>query len=198
MKKKSYLMIVLLLLSAMVLVACGGNTPEEPAADATDVPAEDTPVDEAEPTEEEAEPTEEDTEALPTPAEGAITIWHGWDGAYYNEIEAIFNEYEEQTGVDIELVRQDNLSDAMAVAVPAGEGPDILGWVQDQVGRNALVGNIVPVTEWITPEYLEANFEPAAVNAMIWQGDVWGIPESQEGIALVYNTDVVSADMIPS
>lgn len=195
MNKKTYLMIVLMLLSAMVLVACGGNTPEEPAA--TDAPAEDTPADEAEPTDEEAEP-EEETEALPTPTEGAITIWHGWDGAYYNEIEAIFNEYEEQTGVDIELVRQDNLSDAMAVAVPAGEGPDILGWVQDQVGRNALVGNIVPITEWITPEYLEANFEPAAVNAMIWQDEVWGIPESQEGIALVYNTDVISPDMIPS
>jgi arabinogalactan oligomer/maltooligosaccharide transport system substrate-binding protein len=86
----------------------------------------------------------------------------------------------------------------MAVAVPAGEGPDILAWVQDQVGRNALVGNVVPITEWVDEGYLNENFEPAAASAMVWQGDVWGIPESQEGIALVYNKAVVTEDMIPT
>ena len=98
----------------------------------------------------------------------------------------------------IELIRQDNLSDAMAVAVPAGEGPDILAWAIDQIGRNALTGNIAPITEWIDEAYLNENFEPAAAKGMVWQGDVWGIPESQEGIALVYNKAVISEDMIPS
>jgi arabinogalactan oligomer/maltooligosaccharide transport system substrate-binding protein len=84
------------------------------------------------------------------------------------------------------------------VAVPAGEGPDILAWVQDQIGRNALTGNIVPITEWVDEAYLTENFEPAAANAMVWQGDVWGVPESQEGIAIVFNRELISEEDIPS
>jgi arabinogalactan oligomer/maltooligosaccharide transport system substrate-binding protein len=191
----------------MLLVACGGNNAEEPVA--TEAPAEEEAMEEEAPAEEEAAPTEEapaeeapaEEEAMEeeAPAEGnVIRVWHGWDGAYYDAIEAVFDEYTAQTGVQFELVRQDNLSDAMAVAVPAGEGPDILAWVQDQIGRNALVGNVVPITEWIDEAYLNDNFEPAAANAMVWQGDVWGIPESQEGIALLYNKAVVTEDMIPT
>jgi arabinogalactan oligomer/maltooligosaccharide transport system substrate-binding protein len=211
MNKKLYLLLVAMLAMAMLLVACGGGeTTPEPEAQPTEAAEEPTEeVMEEEPTEAAEEPTEaaeEPTEAAPEPTEAAeepagttVTIWHGWDGTYYNEIEAVFNEYEEANpGVNIELVRQDNLSDAMAVAVPAGEGPDILAWVQDQIGRNALVGNIVPITEWVDEAYLNENFEPAAANAMVWQGDVWGIPESQEGIALVYNRELVSEEELPT
>ncbi|PIE81505.1 MAG: ABC transporter substrate-binding protein [Chloroflexi bacterium] len=193
MNKKWYLLVIVLIFAAMALVACGGNAEEpmeEPAAE--------------EPMEEPAaeEPMEE---AAEEPAEGemaegsVISLWHGWTGAYYDAIEEIFMEYEEaHPDVKIELINQENLSDAMAVAVPAGEGPDIVAWVQDQVGRNALVGNIAPVTEFFSEDYLNENFEPAAAAAMVWQGDVWGIPEAQEGIAIVYNKELISEDMIPS
>jgi arabinogalactan oligomer/maltooligosaccharide transport system substrate-binding protein len=219
MKLKWNLLVALLVIMAMALVACGGGTTDnandnegqEPAA--TDAAPEENEnegeeVEEVEPTEEmmeEAteemmeEATEEPMEEETTGEQTTITLWHGWDGAYYEAIEEVFNQYEaDHPEVNIELVRQDNLSDAMAVAVPAGEGPDILAWVQDQVGRNALVGNIVPITEWVDEAYLNENFEPAAANAMVWQGDVWGIPESQEGIALVFNRELVSEEDIPT
>ncbi|MEW5985393.1 MAG: extracellular solute-binding protein [Chloroflexota bacterium] len=199
MKTSRYIVLALMVIGALLLVACGGGATQEPAAtepaaEPTAVPAEPTP----EPVVE--EPTAEPVVEEPTaePEMQTITIWHGWDGAYFTAIEEVFKAYEEMHGVHIELVRQDNLSDAMAVAVPAGEGPDILAWVQDQVGRNALVGNIVPITEWVDEAYLNENFEPAAANAMVWQGDVWGVPEAQEGIALVYNKAVVTEDMIPT
>ena len=157
MNKKWYLFLIVMLIGALTLVACGGNETNEPAApEATEAPME-------EPTE---APMEEPTEA--PMADTTITIWHGWDGAYYTAIEEVFNEYTANTGVKIELVRQDNLSDAMAVAVPAGEGPDILAWAQDQIGRNALTGNIVPITEWVDEAYIRENFEHAAANSMIW------------------------------
>lgn len=223
MKLKWNLLVALLVIMAMALVACGGGTADndnegqEPAAtEASDNEAEEANENEAEeanenegeeaaPTEEVMEDTPEAMEETPEPEgetggeQTTITLWHGWDGAYYEAIEEVFNQYEaEHPDINIELVRQDNLSDAMAVAVPAGEGPDILAWVQDQVGRNALVGNIVPITEWVDEAYLTENFEPAAANAMVWQGDVWGIPESQEGIALVFNRELVAEEDIPS
>lgn len=201
MNKKWYLLVIVLIFAAFGLVACGGGaeeTAEEPAV-------EEAPAEEAveEPMEEEAEePMEEEAEEPMEEEMGeevTVSIWHNWTGAYYDAIEESFVEYEEANpGVNIELIHQEGLSDAMAVAVPAGEGPDILAWVQDQIGRNALVGNIAPVTEYFSEDYLNENFEPAAASAMVWQGDVWGIPEAQEGIAIVYNKELISEDMIPS
>jgi len=219
MNKKWYLLVVMMIFAAVALAACGGTTPTaEDVQEAIEevAPTVQAAVEEVAPTVEaaveEVAPTveavvEEVVEEVATevPAEEpmaeevTISLWHGWTGAYYDAIEAVFAEYEEANpGVNIELINQENLSDAMAVAVPAGEGPDILAWVQDQVGRNALVGNIAPVTEFFSADYLAENFEPAATAAMIWQDEVWGIPEAQEGIALVYNKELISEDMLPT
>ncbi len=218
MNKKWYMLVMVLVLAALALVACGGS-PEDVAQQAEQAAQEAaTAVEEAVPgaaetaaavaaaaeaaveeAVEEVAPTAEAAAEEVMADEVTISLWHGWTGAYYEAIEEVFAEYEEaHPGVKIELINQENLSDAMAVAVPAGEGPDILAWVQDQVGRNALVGNIVPVTEYFDADYLAENFEPAAVDAMIWQDDVWGIPEAQEGIAIVYNKELISEDMIPT
>jgi arabinogalactan oligomer/maltooligosaccharide transport system substrate-binding protein len=136
------------------------------------------------------------------PPEGAttISIWHGWSGAYLEAIEEAFAEFNETniSGIYVELSKVDNLSDALAVAVPAGEGPDILAWVQDQIGRNAITGNIVPIDEFVDMGFLEGNYEPAAVTAMVWNGQIWGLPESQEGIAIIYNADIAGPDDFPA
>ncbi len=136
------------------------------------------------------------------PADGPIeiTIWHGWGGEYeaeYRAVAAAFNAQNADIQIRLARVDSDQISDSLAVAVPARQGPDIVQWVQDQIGRNALVGNIVPLDPWIDEAYLHAAFEPAAAEAMIWNDQIWGIPEAQEGIALVYNPALLDADDLP-
>jgi arabinogalactan oligomer/maltooligosaccharide transport system substrate-binding protein len=46
--------------------------------------------------------------------------------------------------------------------------------------------------------FLEGNYEPAGVEAMVWNDQIWGLPESQEGIAIIYNADMVGPDDFPS
>jgi ABC-type glycerol-3-phosphate transport system substrate-binding protein len=145
MKHKWNLLVALLVIMALALVACGGGetTDEDQEPAATEATTDDGEGEEAEPTEEMAEepteemveeateepmeeateepmeeateePMEEPTEEAPADAT-TITLWHGWDGAYYEAIEDVFTAYEEMhPEVNIELVRQDNLSDAMA------------------------------------------------------------------------------------
>jgi arabinogalactan oligomer/maltooligosaccharide transport system substrate-binding protein len=136
------------------------------------------------------------------PPEGATTIeiWHKWEGAYLEAIEAAFDEFNatNELGILVEVSHVDDISDALAVAGPAGEGPDIVAWVQDQIGRNAIAGNIVPIDEFVDMAFLEGTYEPAAVTAMVWNGQIWGLPESQEGIAIIYNADMVGPDDFPS
>lgn len=129
-----------------------------------------------------------------------LTVWHQWDGAYLTAIQAVFDAYTaEHPNVTITLEKPENVSDALKVAIPAGEGPDIIGWANDQIGAQALVGNIVDLgTLGVDQAFLDSNYEPAAVAGVVWQGKIWGLPESQEGIALVYNKALASADNFPS
>jgi arabinogalactan oligomer/maltooligosaccharide transport system substrate-binding protein len=101
--------------------------------------------------------------------------------------------------VTIVLEQPTDVQASLAVAIPAGEGPDIIGWANDQIGSNALSGNIVALDDYgINMRYLENNYEPAAVAGVVWQDRIWGLPESQEGIAIVYNKAVASEADFPT
>jgi arabinogalactan oligomer/maltooligosaccharide transport system substrate-binding protein len=148
----------------------------------------------------EAAPTEAAAEEPAAEGDVTIQIWHGWAGEYFTTIEQVFKDYEAANpGVKIELSKPDNLNESAQVAIPAGEGPDIFAWVNDQIGTQALAGNIVPLNDLgIDQAFLEGTYEPAAVSGVVWQGQIWGLPESQEGIALVYNKDIVTEEYLPT
>ena len=139
-------------------------------------------------------------EVVEVTAPVTITVWHQWSGDYLTPIQAVFDAYmAANPNVTIVLDKPENVSDALKVAIPAGEGPDIIGWANDQIGSQALVGNIVDLTTLgVTMDELNSTYEPAAVNGVVWQDKIWALPESQEGIALVYNTALASADDFPS
>jgi len=177
MTKKLWILLSFLLVASMMLVACG-TTVETPEAT--------------------AEQTQEVVEEAPAPV--TITVWHQWSGDYLTAIQAVFDAYmAANPNVTISLDKPENVSDALKVAIPAGEGPDIIGWANDQIGGQALVGNIVDLTTLgVTMDELNSTYEPAAVNGVVWQDKIWALPESQEGIALVYNTALASAADFPS
>lgn len=196
---KTKLVVVVLLFAALLLAACASEaTPTEEVA-----PPEETEVME-EPTEEMEEPTEEmaePTEEMEEPAEEAvtITIWHQWNDEYAANIATIFDQYEaENPGVTIDLSKPEDVANALNVAIPAGEGPDIIGWANDKIGEQALVGNIVALDQWVDMATLESIYTDPGVQGVVWQEQIWGLPETMEGIALVYNVDAVSEEYLPT
>lgn len=188
MKKSLFGLLALLVVLSLIVTACGGTAAPEP----TEAPP-------PEPTEAEAEvpPTE-----APPPAEEPVTIsiWHQWTGDYLNAIEEALNGYSElHPNVTIDISTPEDVSNALNVAIPAGEGPDIIAYANDAIGVQALAGNIVPLGDYgIDMSYLESNYEPAAVRGVVWQDQIWALPESQEGIAFVYNKDLVSEEYLPT
>jgi len=147
-----------------------------------------------------AEPPAQGFVPIPVDKPVTITIWHQWDGKYLEAIQAAFDEYTKLSpNVTIDLSKPDDVANALNTAIPAGEGPDIIGWANDKIGEQALAGNIVDLsTLGITMDFLKANYEPAAVNGVVWSDMIWALPESQEGIALVYNKDLVTAEYLPT
>ena len=193
MKRSLFTLLALLVVLSLVLAACGAT--EEPAAEPTQPPAEEPAAEE--PAAE--EPTVEEP-AQPPAAEATITVWHQWSGDYLTAIEQAFRDYEaEHPGITIDLSKPEDTSNALSVAIPAGEGPDIIGWANDQIGTQALAGNIVALNDYgIDLTFLNTTYEPAAVRGVVWQDMIWGLPESQEGIAFVYNADMVTEEYLPS
>lgn len=206
MNKKIWILASMLLIATMVLTACGGAATVAPttapaAEEPTAAPVEPT-VAPAEPTmapEATMAPTAE-TAACPD-GEKTISIWHGWSGAYLDAIAAAFANYTATVNpcVKVELTFTQDIANAITVAIPAGEGPDIIAWANDAIGTQALAGNIVDLTTLgVDVPFLEANYEPAAVAGVQYSGGIWGIPESQEGIALIYNKDIVTEEYLPT
>ncbi len=128
-----------------------------------------------------------------------IIIWHQWNDTYLPEYQNIANEYNAaHPGLTVKLFYISDMSNTLENTIPYGAGPDIVAWSNDQIGVLASVGYLAPLDPWITPTYLIDNFEPAAGKGMIWEDQIWGIPDNQEGIALVYNRDVISDTEIPA
>ena len=173
-RNKLSLGLSLLVVFAFILSACA------PAATATQAPATQVP-------------------ATQPPAAVKITIWHQWSGDYLTSITAAFKDYETaHPGVTIDLSKPQDVNASLKVAIPAGEGPDIIGWANDAIGQAATTGYIVALDDYgIDSAFLKSTYEPAAINGVTWKSKIWALPETQESISLVYNKAVVTAKYLP-
>lgn len=185
MKRTLFVLASIVLAGSMLLAACA----PAPTAVPTTVAAPGQPTLPSQPT---------------LPPSGAapvtITIWHQWSGGYLDAITAAFNQYmTDHPNVTIDLSKPDDVTASLAVAIPAGEGPDIIAWANDQIGTNALKGNIVALDDYgVDQAFLTSTYEPAAVAGVVWQGKIWALPESQEAITLVYNKAIATVDNFPT
>ena len=177
MKRTLFVLLSALMVAGILLAACAPKpTPTVAPPVATEVP------------------TEPPVETV------TITIWHLWAGDYLNAITEVFNQYmADHPNVVIDLSKPDDVTAALAVAIPAGEGPDIIGWANDAIGTNALNGNIVALDDYgVDMAFLQSTYEPAAVAGVVWMDKIWALPESQEGITLVYNKAVAGPEDFPA
>lgn len=188
MTKKVMPLIGILLIAAFILSAC------QPAATPTTAPSQ--------PTQPPAQATTapEQPTTPPSAEQVTITIWHQWDGKYLEAITQAFRDFEAANpGVKIDLSKPEDVGNALNVAIPAGEGPDIIGWANDKIGEQALAGNIVALGDFgIDKAYLESIYTESGINGVVWQDMIWALPETMEGIGLVANKAVVTDEYLPT
>ncbi len=184
MSKKLFQLISILIIAAFALAACA------PAA---------TPAPTSAPAATSAPASTSAPAATTAPAATKITIWHQWSGDYLTAITQVFKDYEaSHPGVSIDLNKPQDVQASLKVAIPAGQGPDIIGWANDSIGSAATTGYIVPLNDYgITADFLKSTYEPAAINGVTWKGKIWALPEAQEAIALVYNKAIVTDKYLP-
>jgi arabinogalactan oligomer / maltooligosaccharide transport system substrate-binding protein len=129
---------------------------------------------------------------------GTVVIWHNWQGSYLGEKQYIFQQYMQMhPGVTIQLVHQDDVVNKTITAGNAGQGPDIVAWADDSLGKLAPSGLVVPMDKYISKSYLESTYNPAAAAGLEFNGHVYGVPESVEAITMIYNKSLVQASDLP-
>ena len=116
-----------------------------------------------------------------------LTIWT--DAERQEAIEGQAALFEEATGADVEVVQKnfEDLRNDFIAQVPTGEGPDITVGAHDWLGALVTAG----VVDTVDVGDMAAEFEPVALEAMTYDGQLYALPYSLETVALIQNVDLV-------
>ena len=167
----------LLALMAIVVGACstggGGSTAAAPSAPAVESAGASA-----------AAPSEAASGGGDTGA--TLTIWA--DDKRAAAIKPLAEAWAADNGVtvNVQAISQ-NLTTQFKTASDQGTGPDIVVWAHDAVADFVQNGAIDPITMPDT-----SAFDPLAVKAMTFGGQLYGVPYSVENIALIRNTDLTT------
>jgi maltose-binding protein MalE len=187
--KKLYLLLIVMLMGAFVLAACGGTEPavEEPVVEepAVEEPAAEEPVVE-EPAEEPTdEPMEEPTEEPMEEPEISITIWA--DDTRTPILQALAEDFQNTYGVGLIVEQVADINDQFPIAAPAGEGPDILIGPHDRAGGWVASGLLAPIDLGAKA----GEFYDVAIQGFTFDGQLYGMPYAVENMGFFRNTDLV-------
>jgi len=186
--KKLFAYISLFILVSLVLTACGG-TAATPTTEPTIVAQPPTKVPTIEPIQ---APTKAPTTA-PTAAETpTLTIWV--DSLFSDITQEIANGFAEEYGVNVVVqpMAFGDVRDQFLTSAPVGEGPDIVEAAHDWVGALVQAGVAAPID---LGDKID-QFAAPAIQAFTSNGQLYGVPNITENVALFRNTNIV--DVVPT
>lgn len=121
-----------------------------------------------------------------------VKLWHAWSGKEKEALFGVVAKYEQLSGNKVELlgVPHDALQGKFSTMGPQGQGPDIIITPGDWIGPFVQQGLLEPVDEYLT-ENTKEGFMPNVLDTCKYDGKLYGLPESFECVALIYNKDLV-------
>ncbi len=185
MNKRFRLFAVLLAVIALLAASCGGSGSDEAETGTDDTTT--TAVEETEETTTTVAEETEETEEAVVRADADLVIWA--DDTRAPVITPFAEAFAADNGITVAVqeVPFDQIRDRLATAGPAGEGPDIIIGAHDWLGQLATSGLVAPVDLGAAA----ADFSPVAIEAMSYDGQLYGVPYAIENIALIRNVDLV-------
>lgn len=116
-----------------------------------------------------------------------LTIWSG-DTKGPEGIREVAERFTADTGIAVDIVHPDNITDRFQQAAGSGQGPDIVIWAHDRMGEWAQSGLLTPIAP--AEDFRERYFD-FTWQATQWNGETYGYPISVESLGLIYNRALV-------
>jgi maltose-binding protein MalE len=180
--------LVLAVLAALALLvsACGGDDDGDETAAEEETTTTSTTAAEEETTTTTAAEGEEAAEEV-VRADADLVIWA--DDTRTPVITPFAEQFGEDNGLSVAVQELgfDDIRDRLTVAGPAGEGPDIIIGAHDWLGQLVTSGVVAPIDLGATAE----EFNPVAIEAFTYEGQLYGLPYAVENVALLRNTELV-------
>ncbi|MGD6874628.1 extracellular solute-binding protein [Sutcliffiella horikoshii] len=131
-----------------------------------------------------AQNSNSDTSKAGAPEE--LLVWTPTDQA--PAVEEIVKGFTDETGIAVKVLpfEMDKQEEALSLDGPAGKGPDL--FFQPGIGSLAVKGLVRPmeVDQAVLDTYSEGSVE-----ALSFEGEVYGLPAVVESLALYYNKDLI-------
>lgn len=124
----------------------------------------------------------------------SLAIWVNDQDEQSAALEQILKAYEEETGIEVKMTKMSMLDqlDALELDAAAGRGPDVFFQPHDRLGDMAIKGIAAPINLGD-----DANlYSETAINALTFDGEVYGVPQVIETYGIFYNKDLVSEEEI--
>ncbi len=182
---------VLLAVLGLIAAACGSDGEEATTDDSAEQTT--TTAEDADDTAEETTTTEaaadDDTTTTEPPvvrADADLVIWA--DDTRTPVVRPLAEAFGAENGITtaVQEVNFGDIRDRLQTAGPAGEGPDVIIGAHDWLGQLVTSGLLAPV-DLPNP----AAFSEVALQAMSYDGQLYGVPYAIENIALIRNVDLV-------
>lgn len=131
--------------------------------------------------------------AAQTAAARTVTVWHPFRGQEKAALSQVTEAYNARGSIRINLLQipYDAFADKITAAIARGKGPDLFIFAQDRLGDWAAGELIEPIDFWLTAE-MRGTYLPQTVEAMTYDGAVYGLPIAFKTVALYYNTALVT------
>jgi len=119
---------------------------------------------------------------------GTLTVWV--DDTRSGPVKKVAEAFEADTGVTVKFVQKDfgKIRDDFISQVPTGQGPDIIVGAHDWLGKLVQNGVVAPIELGDKA----GDFLDVSIDAMTYEGTLYGLPYSVENIGLVRNNALVT------
>ncbi|MEM7536732.1 MAG: extracellular solute-binding protein [Chloroflexota bacterium] len=132
---------------------------------------------------------------------GRVLIWHGWTGAQASLLDEILDTFSTEIQPNVVIERQsfadmEQMRTQFQAAAKGGLGPDLMIAPSDWVRPLAEDGYILDIgaNEAIDSAVLE-QFMPSAVQTLLYENRLYGLPTSVETMVLYTNQRLVNEQM---
>ena len=127
-------------------------------------------------------------------AQTELVVWHAYRGLERTAFEQVVADYNASQGdvtVTTLAVPYDAYADKITAAVPRGKGPDLFIFAQDRLGGWVEAGGTMEPIDFYLDDATIERFIPTTMDAMTYQGSIYGLPINFKVVTMFYNTDMV-------